>query len=709
MEYSFFSGLIQNVALLLVFSFLYVTKWIDSTHSKKLLPNIFAGMVVGGIGCLLMYTEWTYRPGYQIDLRTILLSVAGLYLGGVPALIAILIMSVYRLSLGGDYTHLGLLLIVSSGLIGMGWRYFQKKTGIKNTIKSLYLLGLLVHAFMFIFPFAMPDENFLKDIKVIAFPVLIIYPIITVLLGLLMNRQLENWQNRKAKENLYESEQRFSKMMQNINMFFINVDRNGHITFCNEYLLSITGYTEEELIGKSSVDLFVPVDDIERTKEELRELFENNRDLHQFESKIITKDKNELYVSWHNSIITDNDGKIIGIASLGENITEKKAILNNLKKAKEKAEESNHFKSVFLQNISHEIRTPMNAIIGSIDLLKESSGDEETREKFYEILELGSARLLTTVNNLIDISQVETQQIKINKSDFSLSEALNNYIDVVTPLAAKKNNKVICTSKYLNTGLLLHTDKDMLDSIFINLLSNALKFTENGTIEVGTKDEDNHIVFFIKDTGIGIPAHRMDAIFDRFVQADPKLSRSHEGSGLGLSIAQAYAILLGGNIWVESEEGKGSTFFFNIPKEKVDALPPPKTKKETVKISLRSNHKILIAEDDKLNFLCLKKIIEPVTSTILHVKNGADAVETIRNDSEISLVLMDIKMPKMSGEEAVMQIRTFNKTIPIIAQTAFTMPADRDKFIEIGCNDYISKPIEKNKLIKLLQKYLNAV
>src|SRR5690606_4039040 len=121
--------LIQNVALLLVFSFLYVTKWIDSTHSKKLLPNIFAGMVVGAIGCLLMYTDWTYRPGYEIDLRTILLSVVGLYLGGVPAVIAILIMSIYRLFLGGDYTHLGVLLIVSSGLIGMGWRCFQKKTG----------------------------------------------------------------------------------------------------------------------------------------------------------------------------------------------------------------------------------------------------------------------------------------------------------------------------------------------------------------------------------------------------------------------------------------------------------------------------------------------------------------------------------------------------------------------------------------------------
>src|SRR5690606_4945614 len=132
------------------------------------------------------------------------------------------------------------------------------------------------------------------------------------------------------------------------------------------------------------------------------------------------------------------------------------------------------------------------------------------------------------------------------------------------------------------------------------------------TVEIGSKDEDNYIVFFIKDTGIGIPANRLDAIFDRFVQADSKLSRPHEGSGLGLSIAQAYAKLLGGNVWVESEEGKGSTFFFNIPKDEVDTLTLPKTNEEHIKISLKSNHKILIAEDDKLNFLCLKKIIETI-------------------------------------------------------------------------------------------------
>src|SRR5690606_25008701 len=397
MDYSFFSGLIQNVALLLVFSLLYATNWLDSTDSKKVTPKIFAGIVIGSIGCLLMYTRWTYQLEYQVDLRTILLSVAGLYLGGLPTLIAIAIMIVYRILLGGDYIYLGVILIVSSGLMGIGWKYFQQKKGIKNTIKTLYIFGLIVHLYMFLFPFAMTDRNFLDGIKIIALPVLIFYPIITVLLGLLMNNQLVNWQNRKAKEKLAESQQRWANMMRDINMFFINVDLDSNITFCNKYVYLITGYKEEEILGKSSIDIFIPKDRQEKTKEGINQFFQSDTDFNQSESKILTKDKKEIYVSWHNSVIIDSDGKVIGIASLGENITEKQAIFYKLKEAKEKAEESNHLKSVFLQNISHEIRTPMNAILGFISLLKDSNVDTKTREQFYGILEMSGERLLATV------------------------------------------------------------------------------------------------------------------------------------------------------------------------------------------------------------------------------------------------------------------------------------------------------------------------
>ncbi|UZH55173.1 response regulator [Salinimicrobium tongyeongense] len=708
MDYSYFSGLIQNVALLLVFSFLYATRWINSTYSKKLWPNVFAGIIVGGIGILLMFTPWTYQPGHYFDLRTILLAIAGLYLGAIPTIIAIVITATYRLFLGGNFVLVGVCLIVISGLTGIAWRYFQQKKGGKNSILSLYFFGLIVHIFMLLLPIVLPSEGSVAMVKFMAVPILVIYPVITVLLGVLMNRQLEIWRNRKAKDRLFESEQRFTQMMLDINMVFINLDKDRKIIFCNKYLLDITGYTQEELVGKRSIDIFVPQEEREITEQGLNELFDNNRNLHRFESKILTKNNRELYISWYNSVVFDDYGKIAGIASLGENITEKKATFDSLREAKKKAEESNRLKSVFLQNISHEIRTPLNAIMGAISLLKLPSADQQMREKYYEVLRISGARLLATVNDLIDISQVETQQIKVNKSKFSLSKVLTNHVNVAGPIAEKKANKIICTSKYLQSNTFLYTDRNMLNSIFINLISNANKFTSNGTIEIGSYDEHGDIVFYVKDNGIGIPENRLEVIFDRFVQADSSLSRSHEGSGLGLSIALAYAEMLGGSIWVESEEGKGSTFYFNIPKDEV-YLSETDTDQEESDAKLLPDQKILIAEDDKLNYLILKKIVENIgISEILHAVNGAEAVEMVKNNPDISLVLMDIKMPEMSGEEATLKIKEFNQALPIIAQTAFAMPGDRERYLEMGFSDYIPKPIDKNALIKLLQKYLNS-
>lgn len=708
MDYSFFSGLIQNVALLLVFSYLYATRWIDSVHSNRLLRNVFLGIIVGGIGILLMSTPWMYRPGYYFDLRTILLAIAGLYFGAIPTMTAILIMVAYRLYLGGEMVTAGLFLIAVSGLLVMAWRYLQNKQRSRYSLLSLYFLGVVVHLVMLILPILSPREEPMDHIKVIALPIITIYPIIAVLLGELMNRQLENWENQKAKERLYESEQRFTEMLWGINMIFVQTDLDKKIIFCNKYLLSITGYSSEEVIGKNFIDIFVPIDEKEKIEEEFHELFRNNGSIQYFESKILTQDHRVVYISWHNSVITDDEGKVKGIASLGENITEKKITFDKLKEAKENAEASNLLKSVFLQNISHEVRTPLNAIMGSIGLLREFPDDEAMRGKFYEILEISGERLLSTVNDLIDISQVETQQLKVNLSNVSLSTLLAKQIDVATPLAEKKKNKIICSSEYLYNDIILHTDKNMLNGIFINLLNNANKFTTNGTIEIGSYDENGDIVFYVKDDGIGIPKNRLGVIFDRFVQADTSLSRPHEGSGLGLSIAQAYARLLGGNIWVQSEVEKGSTFFFRIPK-KEGAPAIPVMERDDKALPALPSWKILIAEDDDLNYLILKKIIERMgIANIVRAANGAEAVEKVLNDDEISLVLMDIKMPEMSGEEATQKIRTFHPSIPIIAQTAFAMPGDRERFIAMGCDDYLPKPIEKARLIDLLHKYLPA-
>ncbi|WP_320111696.1 response regulator [Draconibacterium orientale] len=709
MEKSFVVELIQNVAFLLVFTFFYGKQWIENIRSERILPKVLIGVVVGVIGMFFMYNRWMYQPGHSLDLRTVLLSISGLYLGAIPTIVAMLLMGIYRVIIGGDLMILGLLLIASSGLLGIGWRYFLHKKNKPFSLSSLYILGLVTHAVMLLWLVLLPKEDFLIFLQRLVVPVMVIYPLITLILGLLMNRQRVNWENEKAKDRFIESEQRFVRIMQNINMFFFSLDLKGNFVSCNNYLLKTTGYSEEELIGKSALDIFVPDDEKQKAKGIIPDLLQQKKDLYYHEGKILSKDNKVLHVTSHILLAKDKRGKIKGVSILGENITEKNAIITKLKEAKEKAEESNRLKSVFLQNISHEIRTPMNAIIGFMSLLKDSPVDEETRIQFYDIINKSGERLLDTVNDLIDISQIETQQIKVNKTAINISELLATLQNTGTPLAAQNNNTVTCTSKYLRTKTILHTDKNLLTGILTNLLSNAMKFTSNGTIEIGSTDKGNDIVFFVKDTGTGIPENRLEAIFDRFVQADLSLSRAHEGAGLGLSIAKAYAQLLGGDLWVESEVGKGSTFFFNLPKTEVKPEEPETIIPETIEKNMKDNHKILVAEDDEMSYLLLKNLLKQRGFRIAYAKNGAEAVEMVRNDNEISLVLMDIKMPVMNGEEAIRQIRTFNQNVPIIAQTAYAMPTDRNKFLEIGSNDYISKPIETNKLIKLLGKYVNIL
>lgn len=707
MENAFVLELVQNVAFLLLFTFFYGKRWIENIRSKRILPKVLIGVIVGAIGIFFMYNRWMFQPGHSLDLRTVLLSISGLYLGAIPTIVAMLLMGIYRVILGGDLMVLGLLLIASSGLLGIGWRYFQQKRGKPNSILSLYVMGILTHAVMLLWLIFLPKEDFLGFLQRLVLPVMIIYPLITLLLGILMNRQLVNWENEKAKDQFIESEQRFVRIMQNINMFFFNLDLNGNFISCNNYLLKYTGYSEEELIGKSAFDIFVPDDEKQKADNVVTDLLQHNKDVYYHEGKILTKDNKLLHVMSHIMMVKDKKGKMKGISVLGENVTEKNTIITKLKEAKEKAEESNRLKSVFLQNISHEIRTPMNAIIGFMSLLKDSPVDEETRNQFYEIINRSGERLISTVNDIIDISQIETQQIRANKSGINISEILLNIVNTSTPLAAINNNKIRCTCKYMDSKTMFYTDKNLLSGIFINLISNAFKFTNNGSIEIGSYDKENDIVFYVKDTGIGIPENRLEAIFDRFVQADSTLTRPHEGSGLGLSIAKAYAQLLGGDLWVESEVGKGSTFFFNLLKDEIKQEKPETFIPESIEKCLKDNYKILIAEDDEMSYLFLKNLLEKKGFRITYAKNGAEAVEMVQNDDEISLVLMDIKMPVMNGEEAIRQIRTFNKNIPIIAQTAYAMPADRNKFLEIGSSDYISKPIETNTLFKLLRKYMN--
>ena len=378
-----------------------------------------------------------------------------------------------------------------------------------------------------------------------------------------------------------------------------------------------------------------------------------------------------------------------------------------LQKAKVKAEESDRLKSAFLANMSHEIRTPMNGILGFTKLLKEENLNAEEQKNYIEIIEKSGNRLLSIINDIVDISKIEAGQMKVSYSRTKVDEQMQYLYTFFRPETQDKGIELILKKPLVKKETIISSDCEKLYAILINLVKNAIKYTVRGTIEFGYEIKGDYIEFFVKDTGIGISKDRQKAIFERFIQADFNDIMARQGAGLGLSIAKAYVELLGGKIWVKSEIGKGSTFYFTIPyiyqlEENVitqKAIPIHQVPSEVKDL------KIMVTEDDSISRMLILKVLEPFGFKILTAQTGVEAVEICRNNPDLDLILMDIQMPQMNGYEATKEIRKFNAEVIILAQTAFALEGDKAKTIEAGCNGYISKPIKKEELSNLLQHY----
>ncbi|PWE00088.1 PAS domain S-box protein [Marinilabilia rubra] len=389
---------------------------------------------------------------------------------------------------------------------------------------------------------------------------------------------------------------------------------------------------------------------------------------------------------------------------------------NLLKEAKEKAEESDRLKSAFLANMSHEIRTPMNGILGFAELLKTGSLSGEAQQEYINIIEQSGMRMLNIINDIIDISKVEAGLVKVHLHEANINKQIEYLFTFFKPEVENKGVRFSCKVPLPDNEAILQTDREKLYAILTNLVKNAIKFTNEGFIELGydlvspdTNDNFNeaYLRFFVKDSGIGISEDMQENVFHRFIQADNAGRNLQNGAGLGLSITKAYVEMLGGNIWVESKEGNGSSFYFTLPYCPYNSDFDNEEKKNPISDTELKNLSlnVLIAEDDEPSQILISKAIESISKEVTIVNTGLDAVKAYRNNPDIDLIFMDMRMPDLDGYSATREIREFDQNVIIIAETAFGLSGDKEKAIAAGCNNYIAKPINPTKLVSLIKQY----
>ena len=446
-------------------------------------------------------------------------------------------------------------------------------------------------------------------------------------------------------------------------------------------------------------------DDIIKVQEKLESHYARKIDYYRVEVRMKTSNNQWKWILAAGKVCEWSGDKPRRMVGIHTDIDYRVKMEEKLKEAIRRAEESDKLKSAFLANMSHEIRTPMNGIIGFMDLMESPDTTESQRKEYSEIIRNSSGRLLDIVNDLINISKIEAGQIEIQESVINLRNLFDEIRVQYAPIIDEKVRFEIKGADQIPEENIL-VDQSKLFQVFSNLISNAAKFTPEGEISIGCSLQGDMIEFYVKDTGEGIDPVYQDIIFDRFRQADARPSRLKGGTGLGLSICKAYIEKIGGEIRLESEKGKGSTFYFTVPYKPVEYI---KSDEETLK-GERSNFKkggvILIVEDELYNYLFAEYVLKDHGYRIIHSESGQKAIEYIRLYPEIGLVIMDIRLPDISGYEVTREIKMMRPDLPVIALTALALSGDRESALTAGCDDYLKKPITKEKLIESISYFL---
>ncbi len=542
-----------------------------------------------------------------------------------------------------------------------------------------------------------------------------------------VSKEIENESKlRLVEQALIESNQFNKQIIQSAQEGIIVYDREMKYQVWNPYMEGLSGISASDIIGKDPTVYFPFLKDFgvyDIVSKALDGILSTEIDI-----PYTLQTGKTGWSSNTTAPVYDSFGNIVGAITTVRDITERKEAeillhkkslesqqLNEeliktnaeLKKEKEHAEESDRLKTAFLANMSHEIRTPMNGILGFAELLKKPDLTDDKQQLYLGIIEKSGSRMLNIINDIIDISKIESGLMKTTISETNINKLIEFIYTFFKPEIENKGMELRFHNDLSSQNAIIRTDREKIYAILINIVKNSIKYCDKGSIEFGYKQKGSTLEFFVHDTGIGIPIDRQQAIFERFIQADISDKRAFQGAGLGLAISKAYIEMLGGKIWVKSEPGKGSTFYFTLPSNLDDKTTIHKnySKMNDNDHDPIKKLKVLIAEDDETSSMLLAELIDVYAKEILYAKTGIEAVSTCQKNTDIDLVLMDIKMPDMGGYEATKEIRKFNKELIIIAQTAFALSGDIDKALTSGCNDYISKPLKQDVLKGLLKKY----
>lgn len=539
---------------------------------------------------------------------------------------------------------------------------------------------------------------------------------------------------------LRESEEKYRSVV-DLASDVIAMVQNSKIVLVNNAAKSVLSYTKEELLYKP---FYVFMERPEAFKRLYNNLINSNHDNINLESTFISKDRRIIPVSLSVGKITFQKNPAIMI--IARDITERKNTEAELEKhrknleklvkertselleAKEKAEESDKLKSAFLANMSHEIRTPMNAIIGFSSLLDDPDINAEQMSSYIDLIRSNGQDLLHLVDDIINLARIEAGQQESTFNQFDLYELMEEMHSNSKAISFKEgnHNNVEFRFKYNLNSRNITSDPQKVRQIIRNLYSNAIKFTEKGYIELAVEQKDNFALISVKDTGIGLSEEEKTIVFDRFRKASHSADKIYGGTGLGLSISKGLANLINGELFLESEKGKGSTFYLKIPLDKTSSAASgeevrkpfpaekqksnyPNREKKTTNLPNLSGHKILLVEDTYTNYLYIRAALANTGVSLIHTETGQEGLNSFRDSQDIDLVLLDIRLPAMSGYDVVKEMKKLRESVPVIAQTAYAMKGDKEKIIESGFDDYIAKPMNLDDLLNMIKKHIDGV